>query len=61
MLVSAELPCYNHSIIACSHIYIVVLRPHPVRGESHNQCNANGEVATILFDLNQARKNYHLI
>jgi len=27
-------------------IYIVVLRAHPVRGESHNQRNANGEVAT---------------
>jgi len=28
------------------HIYIVVLRAHPVRGESHNQCNATREVAT---------------
>jgi len=27
-------------------IYIVVLRAHPVRGESHNQRNASGEVAT---------------
>jgi len=32
-----------HSIIACSrHIYIgVILRAHPVRGESHIQRNAN--------------------
>jgi len=38
----------GHSTIACSrHIYVgVVLRAHPVRGESHNQRNANGEVAT---------------
>jgi len=26
-------------------IYIVVLRARPVRGESHNQRNADGEVA----------------
>jgi len=26
---------------------IVVLRAHPVRGESHIQRNANGEVATV--------------
>jgi len=28
------------------HTYIFVLRAHPVRGESHNQRNATGEVAT---------------
>jgi len=28
-------------------IHNFVLRTHPVRGESHNQCNAIGEVATI--------------
>ena len=29
------------------HVYMgVVLRAHPVRGESHIQCNASGEVAT---------------
>jgi len=28
-------------------IYIFVLRAHPVRGESHNQRNAAGEVATV--------------
>jgi len=26
----------------------VVLRAHPIRGESHTQRNANGEVATIV-------------
>jgi len=41
---------HDHSIIACSrHIYIdIFLNPHPVRGESHNQRNATGEVATIV-------------
>jgi len=29
-------------------IYIFVLSAHPVRGESHNQRNATGEVATVL-------------
>ena len=27
--------------------YIFVLRAHTVRGESHNQCNTTGEVATL--------------
>ena len=29
----------------------VVLRTHPVRGESHIQCNANGEVATAAMHV----------
>jgi len=29
------------------HTYIFVLRAHPVRGESHNQHNTTGEVATM--------------
>ena len=39
----------DHSIIACSrHIHNgVILHAHPVRGESHNQRNTTGEVATI--------------
>jgi len=32
--------------LSAPHIYIVVLRAHPVRGESHIQRNATGEVAT---------------
>jgi len=40
----------DHSIIACSrHIHIFVLRSHPVRGESRNQRNTIGEVATIEY------------
>jgi len=31
------------------HTCIVVLRAHSVRGESHNQHNATGEVATQEF------------
>jgi len=31
-------------------MYIVVLRAHPVRGESHIQHNATGEVATAVFN-----------
>jgi len=30
-------------------MYGVVLHAHPVRGESHNQRNTTGEVATIPF------------
>jgi len=35
--------------IACSrYIYNgVILHTHPVRGESHDQCNTTGEVATL--------------
>jgi len=33
-------------LVRATYIYIVVLCAHPVRGESHNQCNANGEDAT---------------
>ena len=48
---SSELQCRNHSIIACScQIYMdVVLHAHPIRGESHVQRKANGDVATIEF------------
>jgi len=35
--------------------YIVVLRAHPVRGESHIQRNASGELATVLFMISRLR------
>ena len=46
-----EITCHDHSVIACScHVYMdVVIRAHLVRGESHIQCNASGEVATALI------------
>jgi len=36
---------YYYYLLAPS-IYIFVLRAHTIRGESHNQCNATGKVAT---------------
>ena len=44
-----EITWQDHFIIASSrHIYMgVILHAHPVRGESHIQRNANGEVATV--------------
>jgi len=35
----------SHCLLA-PHTYIFVLRAHPVCGESHNQRNTTGEVAT---------------
>jgi len=36
-------------LLACAtYMYGVVLHAHPVRGESHNQRNTTGEVATLL-------------
>jgi len=34
-------------------IHIAVLRPHVIRGESHIQCNATGEVVTTQNDCTQ--------
>jgi len=46
-----EITRRDQSIIACSrHIHNgVILHTHPVHGESHNQRNTTGEVATILI------------
>jgi len=33
-------------LVRATYMYGVVLHAHPVRGESHNQCNIIGEVAT---------------
>jgi len=41
------------------HICGVVLRAHPVRGESHIQRNANGEVATKLLLKQRILALYH--
>jgi len=45
-----------------AHKYIVVLRAHPVRGESHNQRNANGEVGKypLLFTKNHTNRTLFL-
>jgi len=34
-------------LVRATYIYGVVLHAHPVRGESHNQRNTTGEVATM--------------
>ena len=39
-----EFTCHD---LFASHVYTVVLCAHPVRGESHIQRNATGEVATV--------------
>ena len=43
-------------LVRATYMYGVVLHAHPVRGESHNQRNTTGEVATIqrLFSLLQS-------
>jgi len=43
-----EFTCHDHSIIACScHVHSAFLRGHLVRGESHNQHNATGELQQL--------------
>jgi len=42
------------------HIYIIVLRAHPVRGESHIQRNATGEVATTST-VSQSTKSLDML
>jgi len=43
----AHMPWSLYYSLFAPHIYIAVLRAHPVRGESHNQRNATREVATL--------------
>ena len=38
-------------LVRATYMYDVVLHAHPVRGESHNQRNTTGEVATILCKM----------
>jgi len=44
-------------LVRATYMYGVVLHAHPVRGESHNQRNTTGEVATIA-KRNSRRKIY---
>ena len=41
----------SYYCLLAPRIYIFVLRAHPVRGESHNERNTAGEVATQLIKL----------
>jgi len=48
-------------LVRATYMYGVVLHAHPVRGESHNQRNTIGEVATLpkhilLFATNSNHK-----
>jgi len=45
----ASTPQSLYYCLFAPYIFGVVLRAHPVRGESHIQRNANGEVATLLY------------
>jgi len=36
-------------LVHATYMYGVVLHAHPVRGESHNQRNTTGEVATAAL------------
>jgi len=46
-LVSPEITRHDHSIIVrATYMYGVVLHAHPICGESQNQRNTTGEVAT---------------
>jgi len=53
--------------LVAPHTYIYVLRAHPVRGESHNQRNTTGEVATValkrwIFEKTEmCKKNIYLL
>ena len=42
-------------LVRARYMYGVVLHAHPVRGESHNQRNNTGEVATLLFSFAVAK------
>ena len=58
-----EVTHQNHSIgitllllVRATYMYGVVLHAHPVRGESHNQRNTTGEVATAPLNLAEKRR-----
>jgi len=45
-------------LVRATYMYGVVLHAHPVRGESHNQRNTTGEVATVFNFFNLILKRY---
>jgi len=63
-LISAELPCHDHSsgitlllLVRATYMYGVVLHAHPVHDESHNEPNTTGEVATVTETSNTTPKS----
>ena len=49
----------SYYCLLAPHIHIFVLRAHPVRGESHNQCNTTREVATTSIGVAGGTKGPH--
>jgi len=47
-------------LVRATYMYGVVLHAHPVRGESHNQRNTTGEVATTSppFSTNRTDRTF---
>jgi len=58
-----EITRRNHSSIACSrHLYMgVVLRAHPVRGESHIQRKGNREIQTTSPPFHNELHRSHVL
>ena len=48
-----HMPWSLYYCLFAPRIHIAVLRPHVIRGESHIQCNATGEVVTTQNDCTQ--------
>jgi len=48
-------------LVRATYMYGVVLHAHPVRGESHNQRNTTGEVATKVSEKNRRRAKWLLL
>ena len=52
-------------LVRATYMYGVILHAHPVRGESHNQRNTTGEVATVpiprVFCEGWSRHNLHVL
>ena len=44
-------------LVRATYTYGVVLHAHPVRGESHNQRNTTGEVATVPYKRRSSVKS----
>jgi len=47
-------------LVRSTYMYGVVLHAHPIRGESHNQHNTTGEVATTTNGM-CVKNNTHIL
>ena len=58
-----EITRQDHSIIGCSHRIHngVILHAYPVRGESHDQRNTTGEVATTSAPFDNEPHRSHVL